>query len=980
MAGWSKWVNNLKTKALFLTLILTFAFCGVTLARGSDPGASEPLVLTDEQSEYPLGLHMEILEDHSGELAIEQVSSPAYAAQFVPSQVEVPNFGYSDSVYWVRMRLDNRASQADEWMLEVDFSNTQYVDLYTPQAEGGFEARQTGVLRPLSTRELLYPRIVFTLDLPDPGQQMYYLRFQSGASMTLGLTLFTEDAFWVAAGRDLMLHWLFFGGLLTLLGYHLFLLIALKERTYLYFVLMLVGLLAVLTDLDGYLGVYIFPNLYHIKAVYFPLAVSFMYIMILLFSGEFLGLRTRLPKLYRVNLGCAAVWGVLASLVPFTSYGNIAQLMTPWQMVSMGVTLVVGVAAWRKGFHPARFFMVAWLGMAASLLLFVMVRQGIAPSTFFTENVYQLGMIVMAVCWSIALADRITVLKAETENANRNLQRSEHRLSQILEGMPLGVVVYAADQKPRYLNRRSAEILGNPAQNILPSVKAGRTLAQALEYFSFKVAGTLEPYPVENFPVYRALQGEPAYADDLEAHLGDKHIPLEVWASPVRDAAGKVESVVAVFDDITQRKRVETELAEYRKHLEALVEMRADEIKAANIQLRLRLDWLSAAHKSHQAITGVTSLATEYDDLSTRILQLLDAKLVFILRWEGQSEQSQILNCSLQGENTPAREIFEDCFQKDSPLRREIGLGKIMIWSADRVASFPGPVVECFLQQDIHLLILAPMLIHQSVVGVLGVAVSTPSQDFLLRQVDLVERMAFDLASLSQAAILLDQALALAALDERNRLARDLHDSVTQVLFSASLLAEVLPQIWHRDPDLGLQRLEKLRQLTRGALAEMRTMLLELRPTAVVNTQLGELLVQLAEAVTSRSGLLFQLFIEQIRDLPENVHVNFYRVAQEALNNVVKHAQAKQITMSLSQKFLAQDAEGQFRREVSLMIRDDGVGYAVGENQPIHLGTGIMRERAAAIQASLFLESRPGYGTQVTLTWLSESENIRSNP
>jgi hypothetical protein len=123
--------------------------------------------------------------------------------------------------------------------------------------------------------------------------------------------------------------------------------------------------------------------------------------------------------------------------------------MSPWQMVSMGVTLVVGIAAWRKGFHPARFFLLAWLGMAASLLLFVMVRLGIAPSTFFTENIYQLGMIVMAVCWSIALADRITVLKAETESANRSLKFNEQRLSQILEGLPVGVVVYGKDQKPR---------------------------------------------------------------------------------------------------------------------------------------------------------------------------------------------------------------------------------------------------------------------------------------------------------------------------------------------------------------------------------------------------------------------------------------------------------------------------------------------------------------------------------------------------
>src|SRR5574339_684396 len=67
--------------------------------------ASEPVVLTDAQGEYPLGLHMDILEDPGGELTIDQVSSPAYEAQFIPSQMESPNYGFTKSVYWVRLDL-----------------------------------------------------------------------------------------------------------------------------------------------------------------------------------------------------------------------------------------------------------------------------------------------------------------------------------------------------------------------------------------------------------------------------------------------------------------------------------------------------------------------------------------------------------------------------------------------------------------------------------------------------------------------------------------------------------------------------------------------------------------------------------------------------------------------------------------------------------------------------------------------------------
>jgi PAS domain-containing protein len=152
----------------------------------------------------------------------------------------------------------------------------------------------------------------------------------------------------------------------------------------------------------------------------------------------------------------------------------------------------------------------------------------------------------MAVGWSMALADRINLLKAETESANRSLRNSEGRLSQILEGMPLGVVVYTNDHKPKYANRRAEDILINPARGIRPDISVGRTIARAIEYFSLKIAGSHEPYPIENFPAYTALHGRPAYVDDIEIDRGDEALPLEMWASPIRDETGIVESAVVV--------------------------------------------------------------------------------------------------------------------------------------------------------------------------------------------------------------------------------------------------------------------------------------------------------------------------------------------------------------------------------------------------------------------------------------------------
>jgi signal transduction histidine kinase len=295
----------------------------------------------------------------------------------------------------------------------------------------------------------------------------------------------------------------------------------------------------------------------------------------------------------------------------------------------------------------------------------------------------------------------------------------------------------------------------------------------------------------------------------------------------------------------------------------------------------------------------------------------------------------------------------------------------------EQIWSMNGPMGMHVQDSKVQNITLVPLQLRDQLLGFLGLEMSEVDRTIPEEETNLLSIFSTDIAQLIENAHLFEQTKLLVAQEERERLARDLHDSVTQALFSATLVAEVLPQLWQRDPERGMQSLEKLQRLVRGALAEMRAVLLELRPSTVVKTPLGELLAQLTEAVTSRSGLPFQLFIEKIPLLPEDVQLCFYRIAQEALNNVVKHAQARLVRVSLSETQDAPDGICQTGRQVRLVIQDDGVGFFAGSDLSSHLGLGIMRERAAAIQAVLDLESAPGHGTSLTLIWCNQlkSEN-----
>src|SRR5215471_11521969 len=176
-----------------ILLPLMLALSAPVLAQSGD-SSPKPIVLTDKQGRYPLGLNLEILKDPSTKLTIQDISSPAYDSHFIPSRVQVPNYGFSDSAYWVRFDVKNSSSRTDHWLLELGFPSIQYADLYYPASAGkGWIVKRSGISRPFNSREVSNPNIVFELPLPTAGESIIYIRFQSGSSMTLPLTIWLPE-------------------------------------------------------------------------------------------------------------------------------------------------------------------------------------------------------------------------------------------------------------------------------------------------------------------------------------------------------------------------------------------------------------------------------------------------------------------------------------------------------------------------------------------------------------------------------------------------------------------------------------------------------------------------------------------------------------------------------------------------------------------------------------------------------------------
>ncbi|MFN7209679.1 MAG: histidine kinase [Aggregatilineales bacterium] len=255
----------------------------------------------------------------------------------------------------------------------------------------------------------------------------------------------------------------------------------------------------------------------------------------------------------------------------------------------------------------------------------------------------------------------------------------------------------------------------------------------------------------------------------------------------------------------------------------------------------------------------------------------------------------------------------------------------------------------------------APLCIGETVIGFLHLDSMSPCF-FTAAHANWLSAFVNQAATALENAQLYRKAQELAALEERQRLARDLHDSVTQTLFAASIVANALIRQWRADPASIGAELHELRDLTQGALAEMRTLLLELRPSALLEADLGDLLRQLAETIKGRSRMRVTFQAEGKCALPPAVHVAFFRLAQEALNNVLKHARAQHVKLHLIRA----------PERVELLVQDDGRGFDPQAVSGDHMGIHIMHERAREAGIQLTIVSEPNEGTQVRAIWTRE--------
>jgi signal transduction histidine kinase len=277
-----------------------------------------------------------------------------------------------------------------------------------------------------------------------------------------------------------------------------------------------------------------------------------------------------------------------------------------------------------------------------------------------------------------------------------------------------------------------------------------------------------------------------------------------------------------------------------------------------------------------------------------------------------------------------------------------------------------GDLMETTFQY-VHAWMAVPLILRDQVIGMLVLTASEPNA-FTQHQATLAQAIANQAAIAIENAQLYEQAQALVAVEERQKLARELHDSVSQALYGIAIGLHTARIQLDRDQAKLPESLEDLLSLAEAALAEMRALIFELRPESLEREGLVSALSKQGAALQARYDMLVQTDLGEEPALPLTVKQELYRIAQEALHNTVKHAQASKVDLVLRRT----------ANTVILEVCDDGVGFDPLGSYPGHLGLHSMQERVSHLGGSFQIESAPGQGTHLLTQVPVESADLSS--
>ncbi|HOT44046.1 MAG TPA: PAS domain S-box protein [Spirochaetota bacterium] len=588
------------TAACLLVLILV---AGIALpaagagAASAGPALERAITLDEPVKAMNIGALVDYLEDRDSRLSIGSVSSPGLAPHFRKSTTEFPNFGLTSSAYWMRFTFLNPKDRAISFDLVISYPLLDDIMLYVPEGSGGFRVKKTGDRYPFKERELKHTNFIFPLVM-GPGRTTCYLRVKTVSAMSIPLSIMSRAELYRLTMADNWVNGLFYGMLIIMLVYNLFLFLSIRGKDYLFYSLYIAAFLMASVAIRGHGAQYLWPGapLLSDTSLYNYLFLS----CYILFIREFMSTRLLSPLLDRACLAVAAMGaaGIALTLV-FINSMTVMVLSIVMAFLTVFLTLLVSVVGLYRKTRQANFFLASWAIIITGILVYAFRALGIIPMNIVTMSYFRFAMLGQIMIFSFGLSDRINTMKKKLEILNANivremsehirdkeaLRRSEERFRGVIERNFDIIFMMDAEGRITYMSPsitalsgyRVDEVVGNNFKNYVSEDMMG---------LGMLVFGDL-------------LKGKEIIGYETSFRKKDgTRFSVEINLSPIMKD-GVVTGVQGIARDISERKMAEEALLEEKERLAITLRSIGEGVIATDIKWRVHL-----MNKAAEDLTG----------------------------------------------------------------------------------------------------------------------------------------------------------------------------------------------------------------------------------------------------------------------------------------------------------------------------------------------------------------------------------------
>jgi hypothetical protein len=405
-----------------VAVFLVFMTCIMISGQAAAVQAESILQLAPEIDRYFLGPYLAYLEDPLKKLTIDDVTSPRISAHFVRHSGKMLNLGLNSSAYWIRFTVDAYKDQTaqNRWLLYFDWPNRiDYATLYIPKfPDTGWFTKEVGRILPTgpdpqpSTPAAFLPPESFIQPVT------FYLRLESSEAKIVRFQVLTEEAYQDVSRERSLWFGVYYGIMLAMFLYNLILLISLREINRFYYLLYLISLNLAFLESNGLLWEFLRIGI-HLGEVLVLIFISLTFFWGNLFAKTFLITKQNAPFFDKLLSGAMVLALVLAAMIPLVDLAWMTAAISLQSILVPPIFLVSALVCWRRGFRPARFFLLAFAFLALSSMYEALAIFGVLP--YLTPYSAQFGSAIEVILLQLALADRFRSLSLEHDKIKQSL-------------------------------------------------------------------------------------------------------------------------------------------------------------------------------------------------------------------------------------------------------------------------------------------------------------------------------------------------------------------------------------------------------------------------------------------------------------------------------------------------------------------------------------------------------------------------------